>query len=44
MIYRKNLARMKECMRKAEAGEELTIGFFFFSITQDSLATKHENC
>ena len=44
MIYRKNLARMKECMRKAEAGEELTIGFFGGSITQDSLATKHENC
>ena len=39
-----DLTRLKSCMRRAEAGEELTIGFFGGSITQDSLATKHENC
>ena len=39
-----NLTRLKECMRRAQAGGELTIGFFGGSITQDSLATKHENC
>lgn len=39
-----NLTRLKDCMRRAQAGEELTIGFFGGSITQDSLATKHENC
>ena len=39
-----NLARLKDCMRRAEAGEELTLGFFGGSITQDSLATRHEYC
>lgn len=39
-----NLTRLKDCMRRAQAGGELTIGFFGGSITQDSLATKHENC
>ena len=39
-----DLIRLKACMRRAEAGAELTIGFFGGSITQDSLATKHENC
>ena len=43
-MYRKNLARLKNCMRRAEAGEELTLGFFGGSITQGSLATKHEYC
>ncbi len=43
-MYRTDLARLKQCMRKAQAGEELTLGFFGGSITQDSLATKHENC
>lgn len=43
-MYKTDLARLKQCMRKAQAGEELTLGFFGGSITQDSLATKHENC
>lgn len=43
-MNRPDLTRLKSCMRRAEAGEELTIGFFGGSITQDSLATKHENC
>lgn len=38
-----NLSRLKNCMVRAEKGEELTIGFFGGSITQGSLATKHEN-
>ena len=43
-MERANHARLKKCMRRAQAGEELTIGFFGGSITQDSLATKHKNC
>ena len=31
-------------MRRAAAGEELTLGFLGGSITQDSLASKHEYC
>ena len=42
-MYQPNLARLKECMRRAEMGEELTIGFLGGSITQGSLATEHEN-
>lgn len=36
-------ARMENCMRRAMRGEELTIGFFGGSITQDCAATTHEN-
>ena len=43
-MYRVDNARLKDCMRRAEAGGELTLGFFGGSITQDSLATKHEYC
>lgn len=32
------------CMRRAMNGEPLTVGFFGGSITQDSLASVHENC
>ena len=39
-----NLKRLKECMNKAERGEELTIGFLGGSITQGSLASTSENC
>ena len=39
-----NLTRLKDCMLRAENGEELTIGFLGGSITQGSLATKAENC
>ena len=38
-----NFSRLKNCMLKAENGEELTIGFLGGSITQGSLATEHEN-
>ena len=36
-----NLSRLKNCMVRAEKGEELTIGFFGGSITQGSLATEN---
>lgn len=42
-MQRANLSRLKNCMRRAEKGEELTIGFFGGSITQDCAATVHEN-
>lgn len=38
-----NMARLKNCMKRAEEGQELTIGFLGGSITQGSLATEHEN-
>ena len=38
-----NLKRLKNCMKRAEEGEELTIGFLGGSITQGSLATTMEN-
>lgn len=39
-----NLSRLKNCMVRAEKGEELTIGFFGGSITQGSLATENARC
>lgn len=39
-----NLARLKDCMHRAEQGQELTLGFFGGSITQDCVASVHENC
>ena len=39
-----NFSRLKSCLRRAAAGEELTLGFFGGSITQGSLATVPENC
>lgn len=44
MMEKVNLARLKDCMLRAEKGEELTIGFLGGSITQGSLAAKPENC
>ena len=38
-----NLSRLKNLMKRAEAKEELTIGFLGGSITQGSLATVHKN-
>ena len=38
-----DLTRIKNLMRCAQAGEELTIGFLGGSITQGSLATEHKN-
>ncbi len=39
-----NLTRFAKAMKKAQAGEPITVGFLGGSITQDSAATKHENC
>lgn len=39
-----SLVRLKRCMRRAGRGEELTLGFFGGSITQDCAAAVHENC
>lgn len=36
------VTRLKRCMRRAEDGEKLTIGFFGGSITQGCAATEHE--
>lgn len=38
-----NLYRLKKMIKRAERGEELTIGFLGGSITQGSLATKQEH-
>ena len=38
-----DLTRLKRCMEKAEKGEELVIGFFGGSITQDCAAAVHED-
>lgn len=41
---RGNLKRLKDCMRRAKAGEALKIGFVGGSITQGSLATAEDKC
>lgn len=41
---RGNLMRLKDCMRRAKAGETLKIGFVGGSITQGSLATADDKC
>lgn len=38
-----DLSRLENLMKRAQAGEELTIGFLGGSITQGSLATEHKN-
>ncbi len=38
-----DFTRLRDLMRRAQAGEELTIGFLGGSITQGSLATEHKN-
>ena len=43
MIVRGNWSRLKEAMKKAEKGEEITVGFLGGSITQGSLASAPEN-
>lgn len=44
IAYRGNCDRMKKLMRRATAGEQLTIGFIGGSITQGSLSTKPNLC
>lgn len=40
-MYSMDLSRLKNCMRRAVCGGELTIGFLGGSITQGSLASEH---
>lgn len=42
-MYRPDLTRFENCMRRAERGDEITIGFLGGSITQGSLASKEQN-
>ncbi|MDO5573431.1 MAG: SGNH/GDSL hydrolase family protein [bacterium] len=44
LVNRGNWERMKRCIRKADCGEPVTVGFIGGSITQDAGATIHENC
>ena len=44
MINRGNWARLKEVMRRAEAGDRITVGFIGGSITQGAVASYHSNC
>lgn len=43
-INRGNLYRIKEMMRRAEAGDRITIGFLGGSITQGAVSEYHSNC
>lgn len=42
-MYRPDLTRLENCMRRAMRGGEITIGFLGGSITQGSLASKEQN-
>lgn len=44
LIVRGNWTRLKRCMRRAEKGETLHIGFLGGSITQGSLASDEKRC
>lgn len=44
VVNRGNWRRIKEVMKRAEAGEELTVGFLGGSITQGSLASAPQTC
>lgn len=43
-LNRGNWKRIKECMKKAEAGEPIKVGFLGGSITQGSLSSTPETC
>ncbi|MGN0376833.1 MAG: SGNH/GDSL hydrolase family protein [Suilimivivens sp.] len=44
MINRGNWYKIKECMKKAENGEAITVGFLGGSITQGSLSSTPQTC
>lgn len=44
MIHRGNWRRLKDCMKKAREGREITAGFLGGSITQGSLSSSPETC
>ena len=43
-LNRGNWKRIKACMKKAEAGEPVKVGFLGGSITQGSLSSTPETC
>ncbi len=43
-VNRGNLFRLKELMKRAEAGDRMTLAFLGGSITQGSLSSQHTNC
>ncbi|MDE6750835.1 MAG: SGNH/GDSL hydrolase family protein [Lachnospiraceae bacterium] len=43
-VNRGNLYRLKELMKRAEAGDRMTLAFLGGSITQGSLSSQHTNC
>lgn len=43
-VNRGNLYRMKELMRRAEAGDRMTLAFLGGSITQGSVSSEYTNC
>lgn len=44
LIHGGNWSRIKECMKKAERGEKVTVGFLGGSITQGCLSSVPETC
>ena len=44
MVNRGNLYRLKELMKRAEAGDRMTLAFLGGSITQGSLSSEYTNC
>ncbi|MBD5483186.1 MAG: SGNH/GDSL hydrolase family protein [Lachnospiraceae bacterium] len=44
LVNRGNWYRLKECMRRAEGGDRITIGFLGGSITQGAVAETHTTC
>lgn len=44
IVNKGNLARLKACMKRAQAGEKLIIGYLGGSITMGSLATEWTKC
>lgn len=43
-VYRGNLYRMKELMRRARQGDRITLAFLGGSITQGSVSSRYTNC
>ena len=43
-VNRGNLYRMKELMKRAEAGDRMTMAFLGGSITQGSVSSQYTNC
>jgi lysophospholipase L1-like esterase len=44
LVNRGNWRRMKDCMRRAQGGDRITIGFIGGSITQGAVAETHTTC